>query len=176
LRIAFAALGRDDQAAWRVDGGGGENPFPVGVDVVNRTLTRVRGGRALSRTDVAASPRGTRGQRSRPGWPAREPARRERRGAGPAHGSLAGRCEVCGRSVLAGQAVLARAELPTRHRLSGRNARTELTRLGELSRWGERIGSGECTGRSERPRRGKLSRGHRSAVLHPWTGRELSRR
>jgi hypothetical protein len=31
----FAALGRDDQAAWRVDGGRGQDPFPIGVDAGN---------------------------------------------------------------------------------------------------------------------------------------------
>ena len=150
--IGFAALGRDDQAAWRVDGGRGQDPFPIGVEAGNRpggairdvgagarTLTLVRGGRARRRTDVVADPRGTRCQRSRRGRPGREP-------------------------------VLRRAELPGRHRLAGEDARAELTRLGELTRWGERTGSGE------RPRRGKLSRGHRSAVGDPRAGHELPRR
>jgi hypothetical protein len=146
----FAALRRDDQAARRVDGGRGQDPFPVGVNVGNRpgaairdvgagkrTLTLVRGGRARRRADVAAGPRGTRCQRSRPGRPGREPS---------------GRCEVTGRSVLTGRAVLGRAELPARHWFAGQDARTELTRLGELSR------------------------GHRSAVGHSWAGHELPRR
>jgi hypothetical protein len=159
--IGFAALGRDDQAARRVDGGRGQDPFPIGVDVGNRpgaairevdagkrTLTLLRGGRARRRADVAAGPHGTRCQRSRPGRARREPS---------------GRCEVTGRSVLTGRAVLGRAELPARHWFAGQDARTELTRLGELSR------------RGGRPRRGKLSRGHRSAVGHPWARHELPR-
>jgi hypothetical protein len=137
--IGFAALGRNDQAAWRVDGGRGQDPFPIGVDVRNRpgaairdvaagerTLTLVRGGRARRRTDVAAGPCGTRCQRTRPG-------------ARPARWTLSGRCEVTGRtvvtrrSVLAGRSVLPRAGRSAWHRLAGRDARTELTRLNELS-------------------------------------------
>ena len=150
-RAAIVALGRDDQAAWRVDGGRGQDPIPIGVDVANRsgvalrpvgagkrTLARVGGGRARPRTDVAASPPGTRCQRSRP--------------------------------VRAGRAVLRRAELPARRRLAGQDARTELPRLGKLPRWGERSRSGE------RPRRCELSRGRRPAVGHPRAGHELARR
>jgi hypothetical protein len=33
--LGFAALGRDDQAAWRVDGGRVQDPFPIGVDMRN---------------------------------------------------------------------------------------------------------------------------------------------
>jgi hypothetical protein len=163
--IGFAALGRDDQAAWRVDGGRGQDPLPIGVDVGSRpggairhigvgkrALTLVRRGRARPWTDVAADPGGTRCQRSWPGRPGRKPSGRDRPGARPVQRSLPGRYEVTGRSVLTGRAVLRRAELPARHRLARQNARTKLTR------WRE------------------LSRGHRSAVGHPWTGRELPRR
>jgi hypothetical protein len=184
--VGFAALGRDDQAARRVDGGRGQDPFPIGVDMGNRpggairdvaagkrTLTLVRGGRARRRTDVAAGPRGTRCQRSRPGRPSRKPSGRDQPGARPVRWSLSGRGEATGRPVLTGRVVLGRAELPARHRPAGQDARTELTRRGELSRSGEPTGSGERVGSGERPRRGELSRGHRSAVRHPWAGHEL---
>ena len=166
--IGFAALGRDDQAAWRVDGGRGQDPFPIGVNMGRRpggairdvgagkrTLTLIRGGRARRRTDVPAGPAGTRCQRSRPGRPGRKPSGRDPPGARPVQRSLSGRREVAGRSVLTGRAVLRRAELTARRRLARQNARTELTRLGEL------------------PRRGELTRGHRCAVGHPWAGHEL---
>ena len=90
-RIVFAAHGRDDQAAWRVDGRRGEYPFSIGVDVMTRTrpairdagagkrtLTLVRGGRALGRTDIASWQRGTRCRRPRPRRPGPEPSGLER--------------------------------------------------------------------------------------------------
>jgi hypothetical protein len=187
--IGFAALGRDDQAAWRVDGGRGQDPFPIGVDGGNRPgaairdvgagirpLTLVRGGWARRRTDVAADPRGTRCQRPRRGRPGREPFGRDRPGARPVHWSLSGHCEVTGRSVLTGRAVLRRAELSAWHRLADNTTRTELSRWGELPRLGELPRWGEYTGSGERPWRGELSRGHRSAVGRPWAGHELPRR
>ena len=188
-RVARAAFGRNDQAAWRVDGRGGEDPLPICVDEVNRpspairdvgagsrTLTLVRGGWALSRTDVVSGPRGIRSHRSRPGRPDREPCGRERPRSRPVNWCLAGHPEVAGRSVLTRRAVLGRAELPARHWLTGLDARTERTRLSELSRLSERTGRGERTGSGERPRRGKLALGHRSAVGRPRAGHELARR
>jgi hypothetical protein len=179
-RIALAALGRNDQTAWRVDGRGSEDPLPICVDEVNRpspairdvgagsrTLTLVRGGRALSRTDVVSGPCGIRSHRSRPGRPDREPSGRERPRSRPVNWSLA---------------VLGRAELPACHWLTGLDAGTELTwlseltRLSELSRLSKRTGRGERTGSGEPPRRDKLSLGRRSAVGRPRAGHELARR
>jgi hypothetical protein len=146
--IGLAALGRNDQAAWCVDGGRGQDPFPIGVDVRNRPGAAIR--------DVAAGKRTltlVRGGRAR-----------------PVHWTRSGRCEVTGRtvltrrSVLTGRSVLRRAGLSAWHRLPRRDARTELTRLDELSRW--------C----ELSRWDELSRGHRSAIGRPRAGHELPRR
>jgi hypothetical protein len=166
-RVVFAALGRDDQAAWRIDRRRGEDPFRIGVGLVTPACP-VLGGRALGRTDVTSEQCGTRCSRPRSCRPGREPAGRERPRFRPVNWRLAARSEAGWRSILTGQAVLTgcpvrsrwavldRAELAARHRLTRQGAWSDLPRSAV----------GHARARHELARRYRAGRnGSRSALL-----------